>query len=110
MSGNGIGKVLESKRDGFQKGDLVSAFIGWEKYSVVGPKGDIQKIVNPNNVPIEYFLGILGMPGATAYHGLLTVGELRKGEIVYVSGAAGAVGLIVGQLAKLKGCYVLGSA
>lgn len=110
MNGGGISQVVESKRDGFAAGDIVSTFIGWEQYTVVSPAAHLQKIVNPLNVPLEYFLGILGMPGATAYHGLLDIGEPKEGDTVFVSGAAGAVGLVVGQIAKMKGCRVIGSA
>ena len=110
MQGGGISVCLESKRDGFVAGDIVSAMIGWEEYSIASADTHLQKIVNPLNVPLEYFLGILGMPGATAYHGLLDIGEPKAGDTVFVSGAAGAVGLVVGQIAKLKGCRVIGSA
>jgi NADPH-dependent curcumin reductase CurA len=110
LSGGGISQVVESRRDGLQKGDLVSGFIGWEEFTKVRKGQPLQKIDNPLNVPLEYFLGILGMPGATAYHGLLDIGEPKEGETVFVSGAAGAVGLIVGQIAKIKGCRVVGSA
>ncbi|KAJ3256415.1 hypothetical protein HK103_005544 [Boothiomyces macroporosus] len=110
LTGGGISEVVESQRDGYAKGDLISSHIGWEQYTVVPAQQPIQKIVNPLNVPLSYFLGILGMPGATAYHGLLDIGEPKEGETVFVSGAAGAVGLVVGQIAKIKGCRVVGSA
>jgi len=110
LTGGGISEIMASEREGYAVGDVVSAFIGWEEYTVLPAAVPATKIVNPLNVPTEYFLGILGMPGATAYHGLLDIGEPKEGETVFVSGAAGAVGLIVGQIAKLKGCHVVGSA
>jgi NADPH-dependent curcumin reductase len=110
LSGGGICQVVESKRDGLKKGDVVSGFIGWETFTKINKGQSLLRIENPLNVPLEYFLGVLGMPGATAYHGLLDIGEPKEGETVFVSAAAGAVGLIVGQIAKIKGCRVVGSA
>ncbi|KAI8892325.1 hypothetical protein BC833DRAFT_625946 [Globomyces pollinis-pini] len=110
LTGRGIAQVVESNREGFLKGDIVSTFIGWEEYTVLSATISLQKVVNPLNVPLSYFLGILGMPGATAYHGLLEIGKPVPGNTVFVSGAAGAVGLVVGQLAKIHGCRVIGSA
>ncbi|KAJ3301380.1 hypothetical protein HDV03_000982 [Kappamyces sp. JEL0829] len=110
LSGGGIAVVAKSNREGYQEGDLVTAHIGWEEYTILPSALPAQRIVNPLDVQLEYFLGILGMPGATAYHGLLDIGEPKAGETVFVSGAAGAVGLVVGQIAKIKGCHVVGSA
>ncbi|KAI8894429.1 hypothetical protein BC833DRAFT_221918 [Globomyces pollinis-pini] len=110
LTGGGIAEVVESTREGLVKGDIVSAFIGWEEYTIIPSGAPARKIVNPLDVPLSYFLGILGMPGATAYHGLLNLGKPLPGNTVFVSGAAGAVGSVVGQIAKLKGCYVVGSA
>ena len=110
MTGGGISQVIKSRREGFEAGDIVSGMIGWEEFTVISSDSYLQKIINPTNAPLEYFLGILGMPGATAYYGLLDIGQPKKGDTVFVSGAAGAVGLVVGQIAKLKGCKVVGSA
>ncbi|KAI8913321.1 NADP-dependent dehydrogenase [Gorgonomyces haynaldii] len=110
LQGGGIAQVLESKRPGFEKGDIVSCMINWEQYTVLDSKFQATKLQPVEGVPLSYYLGILGMPGATAYAGLLDIGEPKEGETVFVSGAAGAVGLVVGQLAKIKGCKVVGSA
>lgn len=110
LDGAGIGQVVESRREGFLPGDIVSINTTWTEYAVLPAKVGAFKIVNPLNVPLEYFLGPLGMVGATAYHGLLNIGQPKEGNTVFVSGAAGAVGLLVGQIAKLKGCRVVGSA
>ena len=108
MVGGVIAEVLESKNPHFQSGDIVNANIGWQEYGVSGADG-LRKI-DPSIAPISTGIGILGMPGLTAYIGLLEVGKLQDGENVFVSGAAGAVGSVVGQIAKIKGCRVVGSA
>ncbi|HEY1962147.1 MAG TPA: NADP-dependent oxidoreductase [Rhizomicrobium sp.] len=108
LSGGAVGQVVESKNPQFRRGDYVSNFSGWKEWFVSGG-GDLQK-VDPAMAPIQAFLGALGMPGLTAYAGLLKVGELKDGERVFVSAASGAVGAIVCQIAKAKGCYVAGSA
>lgn len=110
LQAGGIGEVIASSRDGFVEGDKVLAFVGWESYTVVSEAVPIQKLNVPNGIPLSYYLGILGMPGMTAYHGLLNLGELKEHDTVFVSGAAGAVGLVVGQIAKIKGATVIGSA
>ena len=110
LNGGGVSRVLKSENELYKTGDIVAAHIGWEEYTLI-PKGvNPQKIVNKHNLPLSYFLGILGMPGATAYHGLLNIGMPIEGNTVFVSGAAGAVGLVVGQIVKIKGCRVVGSA
>jgi NADPH-dependent curcumin reductase CurA len=110
LNGGGVSRILKSENDLYKTGDIVLAHIGWEQYTLI-PKGiNPQKIENKHNLPLSYFLGILGMPGATAYHGLLNIGMPVEGNTVFVSGAAGAVGLVVGQIAKIKGCRVVGSA
>ena len=106
LTGGVVGKVIQSKNENFKPGDIVLGSLEWADYSVANGK-DLQKI-NPGNAPIEYSLGILGMPGMTAYFGLLDIGQPKVGETVVVSGAAGAVGMIVGQIAKIKGCRVVG--
>ena len=101
-----LAKVLESKSPAFKAGDVVTGMLPW-RTQTVSPARDVKK-VDANGVPATYFLGILGMPGLTAYFGFLDIGKPKKDETVVVSGAAGAVGLIVGQLAKMNGCHVVG--
>lgn len=108
MVGGVIAQIVASKHTDFQVGDIVNANIGWQEYGVSGGEG-LRKI-DPSIAPISTGVGILGMPGLTAYFGLLEVGKLQEGETVFVSGAAGAVGSVVGQIAKIKGCRVIGSA
>lgn len=109
LSGGAVGQVVASNgNSNFKPGDYVSNFSGWREWFVTGG-GELQKI-DPAMAPIQAFLGALGMPGLTAYAGLLKVGELKDGERVFVSAASGAVGAIVCQIAKNKGCYVVGSA
>ena len=108
MVGGVVAQVVESKHADFVSGDIVNAHIGWQEYGV--SSGDGLRKIDPSIAPISTGVGILGMPGLTAYFGLLEVGDLQDGETVFVSGAAGAVGSIVGQIAKIKGCRVVGSA
>ncbi|MFN2259956.1 MAG: NADP-dependent oxidoreductase [Parasphingopyxis sp.] len=108
MQGGAIGEVVESKADGVAVGDMVQHMEGWRDEAVVNA-AEAQKLPELD-VPPEYFLGFLGMPGMTAYFGLLEVAEAKAGDIVFVSGAAGAVGSTVVQIAKAKGMTVIGSA
>lgn len=108
LSGGAVAKVLESKADGFAAGDLVTGSLPWATQAVV-PAAGLKKI-DASLAPASYYLGVLGMPGLTAYFGLLDIGNPQPGETVVVSGAAGAVGIIVGQIAKIKGCRVVGIA
>ncbi|QNM84007.1 NADP-dependent oxidoreductase [Sphingomonas sabuli] len=108
MEGGAIGEVLESKADGFAKGDLVSHFAGWRDEAVISTKG-VHKLPDIGATP-QSFLSILGMPGATAYFGLFDVAAAKDDDIVFVSAAAGAVGSAVVQLAKARGMTVIGSA
>ncbi|QUQ69414.1 NADP-dependent oxidoreductase [Kutzneria sp. CA-103260] len=109
MEGGAVGEVIQSDVEGFAVGDIVLHFQGWRDYAVLHPKTAVK--VDPQAAPISTYLGVLGMPGLTAYAGLLRSGEFKEGDTVFVSGAAGAVGQIVGQLAKLKGAKrVIGSA
>ena len=108
MVGQAVGKVVESKNDRFAAGDVVAGMIGWQEYLVTDGT-EIRK-VRTGDQPISTALGVLGMPGLTAYFGLLDIGNPQAGETVVVSGAAGAVGATVGQIAKLKGCRVVGIA
>ena len=110
MAGEAISRVLESTNPDFAAGDLIAAHSGWQTFSAVDAKASQARKL-PNNVePSSLFLGILGMPGLTAYAGLLRLGEPKKGDVVVVSAASGAVGSMVGQIAKIKGCTVVGVA
>lgn len=108
MVGSVIAQVVESKHPNVEVGDIVNAGIGWQEYGTAA--GDHLRKIDPTIAPISTGGGILGMPGLTAYFGLLEVGKLQERETVFVSGAAGAVGSVVGQIAKIKGCRVVGSA
>jgi len=107
MRGLAVGEVVASEDPAFSPGQHVSALVGWQQYAVL-PAKELTPI--PPGVPLELALGPLGMTGMTAYFGLLDVGEPQPGETVLVSGAAGAVGSLVGQIAKIKGCRVVGVA
>ncbi|KAK9921782.1 hypothetical protein M0R45_030278 [Rubus argutus] len=111
ITGFGVAKILESGDARFKQGDLVWGLTGWEEYSVINATKieSLFKIKN-TDVPLSYYTGILGMPGLTAYAGFYEVCSPKKGERVYISAASGAVGQLVGQFAKLSGCYVVGSA
>jgi NADPH-dependent curcumin reductase CurA len=108
MRAGTVGVVLESKHDKYKKGDYVCGHNGVQSFAVSDGTG-LYKI-DPTLAPLSYYLGVLGMPGMTGYFGLLKSGEPKAGETVVVSGAAGAVGGLVGQIAKIKGCRVVGIA
>src|SRR5688572_11495267 len=108
MRAGAAGRVIASKHPKFAAGDLVSGGFGVQEYAVSDGKG-VQK-VDARVVPLTTYLGVLGMPGMTAYFGLLDIGKPQPGNTVVVSGAAGAVGSVVGQIAKIKGCTVVGIA
>ena len=108
MRAGGVATVLESSDDNFSPGDCITGLTGVQDYAVISTEG-IRK-VDPTLAPLERYLGTLGMPGMTAYFGLLDTGKPQAGETVVVSGAAGAVGTVVGQIAKIKGCNVVGIA
>ncbi|RYE63196.1 MAG: NADP-dependent oxidoreductase, partial [Oxalobacteraceae bacterium] len=112
MRAGGIGRVVDSKSPKFAVGDFVSGATGVQEYWVgaADDKAAAFYKVDPKAAPLPKYLNALGMPGMTAYFGLLEVGQPKAGETVVVSGAAGAVGQTVGQLAKLKGCRVVGIA
>lgn len=101
-----VAKVIESKSDKIKPGDIILGRLPWRKRTVTKAKG-IQKI-EPAQFPLSYFLGVLGMPGLTAYFGLTDIGKPKAGQTVVVSAAAGAVGIVVGQIAVLQGCRVVG--
>ncbi|MED6204384.1 hypothetical protein PIB30_008829 [Stylosanthes scabra] len=109
LEGYGVAKVLESGHPDYKKGDLVWGFTKWQEYSLV-PSSLIPFKIEHTDIPLSYYTGILGMQGITAYAGFFEVGLPKKGERVFVSAASGAVGQLVGQFAKLTGCYVVGSA
>ncbi|MCJ8167366.1 NADP-dependent oxidoreductase [Pontibacter sp. E15-1] len=106
--GGVVAEVVESRSSLYPKGAVVIGGLPWQQYSIHSGQGLHR--VDPDVAPLSYYLGILGMPGQTAYFGLLHIGKPKAGETVVVSGAAGAVGTVVGQLAKLKGCRVVGVA
>ncbi len=108
MRAGGAGEVIASKHPKLAVGDLVTGGFGVQEYALSDGKG-VQK-VDTALVPLPTYLGVLGMPGMTAYFGLLDIGKPQPGGTVVVSGAAGAVGSVVGQIAKLKGCRVVGIA
>jgi NADPH-dependent curcumin reductase CurA len=101
-------EVVDSKAPSLQSGDQVAAYTGWQEYAVVPAKG-LRKL-DPADAPVSTSLGVLGMPGLTAWAGLLQIGQPKPGETVVVAAAAGAVGSAVGQIAKIHGCRVVGIA
>lgn len=107
LQGGAVGQVIESKSDKFKVGDYVLHGLGWREYFISDGKGVAS--IDPSIAPVQAFLGAVGMPGQTAYFGLLDIGQPQTGETVFVSAAAGAVGSMVCQIAKLKGCRVVGS-
>ncbi len=108
MQGGAVCVVMNSNLPGYVVGDIVVASTGWQKYSLSDGQ-DVQK-VDLTLGPISYALGVLGMPGFTAYTGLLNIGKPQPGETLVVAAASGAVGSVVGQVAKIKGCRVIGVA
>ncbi len=108
MVGGGVAEVVESKNPQFSPGDVVGIYMGWQEYIV--SKGVGARKIDPKAAPVSTAESVLGMTGLTAYFGLLDVCHPKAGETVVVSGAAGAVGSIVGQIAKIKGCRTVGIA
>src|SRR5208282_3157299 len=108
MRAGGVGRVVASMHSGFAVGDYVSGSVGVQEYAALDGAQLIK--IDPKVAPLPTFLNTLGMPGMTAYFGLLDVGQPKPGETVVVSGAAGAVGATVGQIAKIKGCRAVGIA
>jgi NADPH-dependent curcumin reductase CurA len=108
MTGGAVGQVTKSNDAAFKEGDLVQSQFGWRE-GFTAAANTIQKL-DPRGLPPQAFLGVAGMPGLTAYAGLLRIAALKEGDVVFVSGAAGAVGSLVCQIAKAKGHKVIGSA
>ncbi len=108
MAGGAVSEVLRSNLEDFQPGDIVFAYSGWQDYWTAGAQG-LRK-VDPEIAPISTALGVLGMPGMTAYTGLYNIGQPKAGETLVVAAASGPVGSLVGQIAKIEGLRVVGIA
>jgi NADPH-dependent curcumin reductase CurA len=108
LTGGAIGEVVESKNPDYPVGTWLNHFNGWREYAI--SDGMLDQKIDPSLAPAQAFLGVLGMPGLTAYAGLLRIGELKDGDEVFVTAASGAVGSVVCQIAKAKGHHVAGSA
>jgi hypothetical protein len=108
MVGQTVGEVIESRHPGFAPGAHVLTSLGWQTHGIA--RGTELSLVDGQRAPLSYYLGVLGMPGLTAYFGLYEIGQPRAGNTVVVSAASGAVGSVVGQLAKVSGCRVVGIA
>lgn len=108
LQGGAVGVVVKSNNPNFKEGDHINSMWGWREYYISDGEG--LSVADVSQVPAQAYLGVLGMPGLTAYAGLLRVGECKDGDTVFVSAASGAVGAIVCQIAKAKGCTVIGSA
>ena len=106
----GVGKVIDSKHSDYKVGDLVFGFVGWQSHCLIAPTQDERFRVIPDILPLPTMLNVLGTTGITAYYGLVELGDPKPGETVLVSGAAGATGSVAAQIAKLKGCNVIGIA
>ncbi|MBX3415081.1 MAG: NADP-dependent oxidoreductase [Pirellulales bacterium] len=110
MRASAVAQVIESKKPGFEAGDFVVGAFGWQDYAATTGGGPVPVTKIPPGVPLTWPLGVLGMTGLTAYFGLLDITDPKAGETVVVSGAAGAVGSVVAQIARIKGCRVIGIA
>jgi NADPH-dependent curcumin reductase CurA len=106
----GVGQVVGSRHAGFKQGDIVQGGVGWQDYLLTDGGGPLPIVKLPAGVDIPLAMSVLGLTGITAYFGLLEVGRPKAGETVVVSGAAGATGSVVGQIAKIEGCHVVGIA
>ncbi|WP_310487048.1 NADP-dependent oxidoreductase [Chamaesiphon sp. VAR_69_metabat_338] len=107
LEGSAVGEVVESRAEGFKSGDIVTSSLGWREYFIAEPQA--LHPVNREIQPLSIYLGLLGATGLTAWAGLNLV-DVQAGDVIFISGAAGAVGNVAGQLAKLRGCHVIGSA
>ena len=110
LQGGAVGEVTQSNDPNFKPGDLVSTMLGWREAFTAAPAASGMQKIDTHGLPPQAFLGVAGMPGLTAYVGLLKIGLMKEGETVFVSAAAGAVGQIVAQIAKIKGGTVIGTA
>eukprot|EP00262_Sarcandra_glabra_P005972 TRINITY_DN17947_c0_g1_i1.p1 TRINITY_DN17947_c0_g1~~TRINITY_DN17947_c0_g1_i1.p1 ORF type:complete len:348 (-),score=60.28 TRINITY_DN17947_c0_g1_i1:1380-2423(-) len=110
IDAHGVGRVVASDNEEFEKDDLVVGIVGWQEYSVVRGGVTLRKKIESTEFPLSYELGVLGFSGFSAYLGFYDICKPKKGEKVFVSAASGSVGNIVGQYAKLSGCYVVGCA
>ena len=108
IDGGAVGRITETRYDGLEPGDWVLSQLGWREEGIAA--GDHLRKLDPGLAPPSAALGVLGMPGLTAWVGLTVIGEVREGQTIYVSGAAGAVGSVAAQLARLRGLRVIGSA
>jgi len=106
----GVGRVVATKNAGYAIGDLVSGLVGWQDYAVLAGHGMFPPAKIPPGVPIPTAMSVFGLTGLTAYFGLLEIGKPKAGETVVVSGAAGATGSVVGQIARIRGCRAVGIA
>ena len=111
MTGEVVAEIVVSRAAGLAAGDIVLAYAGWQEYAVLPAKA-VERVdrAQLGDLPLSYLLGVLGMPGATAYFALDTIGKPKPGETALISAAAGAVGQVAGQIAKLKGCKVIACA
>ncbi|MBM09514.1 MAG: NADP-dependent oxidoreductase [Magnetovibrio sp.] len=109
MIAGSVGEVLESKNDDYSAGDVVVGMLDWADYSIITDNGGL-RVVNPEVAPLPYHLGVLGMPGLTAWIGIKEIGKPKKGETLFVSAASGGVGQIAGQMGRIAGCRVVGCA
>ena len=110
LQGGAVGEVVASNHPDYAPGDKVSSMLGWREAFTSSPEAAMMMKLPPVGIPEQAFLGVAGMPGLTAYAGFHRIGQPKEGETVFVSGAAGAVGSLVCQMAKIRGCHVLGSA
>jgi len=108
----GVGKVIKSANPSLKEGEIIYGMLNWEEYTVFDADAakSFRVIENKEKLPLSYYVGVLGMPGMTAYLSFYHIAKPRKGEVIFISAASGAVGQIVGQLAKREGLYVVGSA
>lgn len=110
VSGESVGRVVESRSERFAPGDLVTSYSGWQEYFIASDRDSMIYTIEPDGVPLPAFLGVAGMPGRTGYCGLMYVGKPKAGETVVVAAASGPVGSVVGQTAKQLGCRAVGIA
>ena len=110
VQGESVGRIVQSCSEEFSVGDHVTSYTGWQEYAIASEQTQMLRKVDPAGLPLSVFLGPAGMPGRTGYLGLTRVGNPKPGETVVVSAASGAVGSVVGQVAKMIGCRAVGIA